>query len=45
MAEKNGQVQLSAMFYNANRVGRMVIRSKQDIQTLKTRAQQTMASN
>ncbi len=44
MAEKNGQVQLSAMFYNANRVGRMVIRSRQDIQALKARVEQTVAS-
>jgi streptogramin lyase len=45
ISDQNGQVQLSAMFYNANRVGRMVIRSKQDIQALKARAQQTVASN
>jgi streptogramin lyase len=45
ISDQNGQVQLSAMFYDANRVGRMVIRTKQDIQGLKARAQQTVASN
>jgi hypothetical protein len=44
MAERDGQVQLSVMYYNANRVGRMVIRSKQEIQALKARAEQTVAS-
>ena len=44
LTERNGQVQLTAMFYNASRAGRMVIRSKQDIQALKARAEQTMAS-
>ena len=40
----DGQVELTAMFYNANRAGRMVMRSKQDIQALKARADQTVAS-
>lgn len=44
MAERNGQIQLTAMFYNASRAGRMVIRSKQEIQALKARAEQTVAS-
>ena len=44
MAERNGQIQLTAMFYNASRAGRMVIRSRQDIQALKARVEQTVAS-
>ena len=41
--DRNGVLQLTALYYNANRVGRMVVRTRQDVEALKTQVQ-TMAS-
>ena len=41
--DRNGMLQLTALYYDANRVGRMVVRTRQDVDALKTQVQ-TMAS-
>ena len=39
LVEHNGVVQVIGAYYNAARVGRMVMRTERDVQTLRARAQ------
>lgn len=36
LLDRNGQLQVIGAYFNGNRVGRMVVRTEQDLQTLKT---------